>query len=706
VELFSILCDTCASKLRVTKPNAVGQVLACPKCANMIRIVPPPGWEPSVETVNQLSSEQLDKIRASISSAGFEDIDDLLQSTPLPTKKPQPVRQTAADAGNKKSNTQKKPLAAPSPAKPANRSNPSTPVLPTNEWTSQQSQQRRKWLLIFSATLGTIIIVCGLVGAYFANASRKTTEKLATSDPAPSVVDEPETARDGSPTTEDDLPETTDPEVSTTDNPESTPDVGDVDSATPVVTDPPSKVVSEDVPAPPESIETTAGDNTKPPNDLAKPPSNPLASLPTEPEKVEKTDDIIARDVLGNPTGDDSNLGSLSELLDQANTSITEISDLASEIQDQETIGISKYFIDLPEQTEFLVDKKLALPCGGLIAEKTPLIVVLRSITAITGVPFAFDIENLSAANFDFSLSTNINMQQSEDDRIDFAMAVDEAISQHKLTRSQTPDTGVVVLTAIDINEQTTADYQLPEFAANPVLGANMVVLVRKLIAPDTWTRKNSPGTIELMGDKVSVNQTPDVHLQLRQFFGKLRTIEAGEPVLSHWEAAQSALAKSANLKRSLPLTLEELLSNIQLNTDVVVLIDWPELAKEGWNPMTIVPGNIIEESVYQTLKEIARSMKLTLRAVDNATIELTTFRAVANRPEIELFFYGDIIEGALKQEQVFEIVTQALGRQLRSNPNVRMEFFPQINCIVSVAPQTLQRQLELVLNKLRKIGR
>jgi len=76
------------------------------------------------------------------------------------------------------------------------------------------------------------------------------------------------------------------------------------------------------------------------------------------------------------------------------------------------------------------------------------------------------------------------------------------------------------------------------------------------------------------------------------------------------------------------------------------------------------------------------------------------------NRPDLEVFYYGDIIKGALKQDQVLKIVNQALEQQFRANPNVRTEFFPQLNCIVAVAPQALQRQIELILNTLRKVGK
>ena len=44
--LFTIACETCASRLNVKQEAAIGQVLACPKCGSMVLVQPPEGWQP------------------------------------------------------------------------------------------------------------------------------------------------------------------------------------------------------------------------------------------------------------------------------------------------------------------------------------------------------------------------------------------------------------------------------------------------------------------------------------------------------------------------------------------------------------------------------------------------------------------------------------------------------------------------------------
>ncbi len=41
---FHVQCQTCQAFLRVTKPEAIGLILGCPKCNGMVEVQPPPDW--------------------------------------------------------------------------------------------------------------------------------------------------------------------------------------------------------------------------------------------------------------------------------------------------------------------------------------------------------------------------------------------------------------------------------------------------------------------------------------------------------------------------------------------------------------------------------------------------------------------------------------------------------------------------------------
>lgn len=72
--MFSITCRTCAAKLKVKNSATIGQRLACPKCGEMVEVLPPPGWTapPESEVADSASADQ------SFAAGDFEDIDQLI----------------------------------------------------------------------------------------------------------------------------------------------------------------------------------------------------------------------------------------------------------------------------------------------------------------------------------------------------------------------------------------------------------------------------------------------------------------------------------------------------------------------------------------------------------------------------------------------------------------------------------------------------
>ena len=44
MEPFRVTCETCRSRVKVRSADAIGQILACPKCGSMVQIAPPDDW--------------------------------------------------------------------------------------------------------------------------------------------------------------------------------------------------------------------------------------------------------------------------------------------------------------------------------------------------------------------------------------------------------------------------------------------------------------------------------------------------------------------------------------------------------------------------------------------------------------------------------------------------------------------------------------
>src|SRR5262249_3440373 len=72
LEPFRVTCETCRSRLKVRSPEAIGQILACPKCGSMVLITPPDGWaaDSSIPTaaVSNIAAESLLSVSSTVST--------------------------------------------------------------------------------------------------------------------------------------------------------------------------------------------------------------------------------------------------------------------------------------------------------------------------------------------------------------------------------------------------------------------------------------------------------------------------------------------------------------------------------------------------------------------------------------------------------------------------------------------------------------
>jgi DNA-directed RNA polymerase subunit RPC12/RpoP len=95
MDLFSVTCTTCKSRLKVREERAVGQILACPKCGGMVMVKPPAGWQPGAPAIEppptltgMTAPVDLRSGQETLSESHFDDVDDLLSDAPPKVKPP------------------------------------------------------------------------------------------------------------------------------------------------------------------------------------------------------------------------------------------------------------------------------------------------------------------------------------------------------------------------------------------------------------------------------------------------------------------------------------------------------------------------------------------------------------------------------------------------------------------------------------------
>ena len=408
-----------------------------------------------------------------------------------------------------------------------------------------------------------------------------------------------------------------------------------------------------------------------------------------------------------------SEMGELAELLEQSGTSILKMQDLAEASREQQLIGISKYFIEQPGWEPVDVEKQLSLSCGGIRYRDSRLIPVLRDITALTGVPFTLDTDSILAKHPTGSgeiLNPTVSLDMKD---LDFAGVVDAIIEPLGFSTTTTENQGLLIHATMP-SGFVEQNHQLPKFAqTSDEAGEQFVAGLKGLFAPQSWIEEQEPATIELKGPEIVVKNTVLVQHEIANFIDKLQAAEdlqqdpddgdAVKALTTKWNAVSELLRQPTGLEKSTDGLLTEFLNKIFAKSGITVLVDWEHVIPLGWSPTTKVPGIINEENVGQALQHLARSMNLTIRAVDPVTLELTTFEQAAQAVDLEVFYLGKVLAGPLNEQQMLRLITETLGSQLQS-PLVRWHYEPNCQCLILLAPQSLQRQTDSVIKQLERL--
>ena len=706
--------------------SAIGQLLACPKCGTMIEVKPPAGWQPPTEEIQS----PVEQTAAKEISSSFDDIDNILKSkttgpaNPTTSKsdgtKP---RDSVAPPGNLRTKQDRSlpskgvvrnPVPKSKLAAAAQKNMAADqPILPTDQWTSENAKKRRRLTAAIATCAGVILLTAAIITAIINLDQPPEIAKVEPSAPTDHDSSPVEPADPDNQDLDTQPVEGTNP--ADPPKPETAPDSTE---PAPPQTDPPVHTAAAPPDIVPDSTQKVP-DPTNDPFDLSKPsgstpaentnldtatspivPSSPLDNSP-----VEKPAPSSPLSDLSTPQ---SEIGDLSTLLELSGTSILKIQDIAEANRDQQLIGVPKYFIEQPDHEKLDFERQLSLPCDGMRYSATRLVTVLRELNAITGIPFTLDTDSIQATGV--ALNPTVDVEAKD---VDFATAIDDILKPLGLAKSVFDQRGIVIH-APDPGSMIGKEHALPTFpGGNEEAAKQFVAAIQALFAPDSWVRENDPATITLKENGIVVNNTVLVHQQIAEFIAKINAAirltanlndeQAREILVPRWNRVQSRLEQPTGFQRTPDLLLVKLFELVGNSSGVTVLIDWDSLIPLGWTPTTLVPGNIQEDSIESALKQIARSMDLTIRSIDETTVELTTFEKAARQVDLEMYHFGKILAGPLKEQQALRLITETLGTQLQS-PRVRYVYEPQCQCLIISAPQSIQKQVASVIAQLEKL--
>lgn len=695
----------------------INQVLACPKCGNMVRVVPPADWKlddetiPAVPVVKVNHPQAESAAPASSDFSNFDDIDEVIANESAPAKPKQtaakkkpaaPVIPAPPKKARKSAKPDGKPPAAVTSPNPATSD---TPVLPDQNWTSSETKQRQKLILAVVAGVGILLLTIGGITAIIVNSGKGNTAQKTLPDNTTDVEDDQsdiESKNDSSdvnttnpeqddtkPTPNDDGDETDQEPKTNDENPTSNGSKIDDNQETPLIDDNPPET------NPPTETDTPLVEK---PENQDEDWNDPLANL----DGNNKINDPSLASSIDSATKISTRVGELNDLLATSGMSLNSIRDVADSEQ-AINLGKSKYFIEPPVDPQVRLSMTLDNELSRILYDNIQMDQFLVDFGNLTGVPLSLHVESLLAAGID--LDSKINMMETS---LSVSSAIDKAVEPLGLRKEVFLDAFQIVLVADGWDQVVEKRFQPHQLADNTPEGhANLVRNLRGMFAEQAWTDQTS---IKYQDKELVVKQVPQVLFQIERLLNKLKAAQkintdpanavAITTLKTEWRRSEEARKKKLNFKPGVDVRLSRFIRNIEQQAQVKILIDWNSLSQLGWWPATMVPGEFNESNLQDALRQLTRSMGCTYRAIDETTFEILSVNEANSRPELQVYPVKAIVAGVLTPEFLLDTLRQTF---LRDAQLVKVNYDPDSQSIVVVAPQSIQIQFEAVVDRIRE---
>ncbi len=189
--------------------------------------------------------------------------------------------------------------------------------------------------------------------------------------------------------------------------------------------------------------------------------------------------------------------------------------------------------------------------------------------------------------------------------------------------------------------------------------------LLRRLIAPGTWAPEGSPGQMLVEADAVVVVHTPAAHRELQHLLNRWelyrrRPVETRGPT-TRWQQALLALRQQVRLNYRVPVPLRHVLSALQQQTGVLILLDGRRLRAQGLSPEEPVTIQAQGVSLWDALNQVVEPLKLTVVVEDAQTIKITTAEAAAEQIRVEIYPLGRWWPESQQHQQIRQLLPQQI---------------------------------------------
>ncbi len=338
-----------------------------------------------------------------------------------------------------------------------------------------------------------------------------------------------------------------------------------------------------------------------------------------------------------------------------------------------------------------------------------PLGAGVEQLSAVLGSPATFDMDAMEQLGVSLDDRVSVDLRQTS------VGGILEAILARRGLIYVVAD-GMVRVTSPESRrtQPHPVRYTVSDLTGTEKAGLqDLARRLQKLVAPESWQEAGGQGTIEIADGAWRVVQTDPVHYWILAFCEKLRSAR-GRPLRSHYPAAMFSLSTRldrAGAKLRKPVTLNfhesaplgEIVGQLAEQTGAKIVVDWLALAADGKPPSLEATLTADHRPLAEALDNLLRPQGLTYRAVDAATLEVTTVKAMAARLELEIYPLAGLLSPGVTAAAVQQRIKAEAAASTWSDaggPGV-IDFDVPSQCLLVLQSPAVQAQVEALLARI-----
>lgn len=362
--------------------------------------------------------------------------------------------------------------------------------------------------------------------------------------------------------------------------------------------------------------------------------------------------------------------------------------------------------ISRPRPREIDVQARLADPIAQLEFPSIPLADFVQLLSDLSTVPMTLDADALRVRRIDPWTPVNVKVQDStvrgalvaavQPLKLGLVIHDGAVVISHPVGAEVTRRIVAHDLSDLDRGDETEREW--------------LTQTIAELIAPDQWTEAGGPNVMRWENGKLTMEADEAVHFDALMLGDKLRTARKLTPRGKYAPTvvapdgvanrAAKSLATKVTLNFNRPTRINEIASRFGKSAGVRLLIDWHELSNAGWTTETTATLSVENLSLGEALDKLLTPRELAYRVIDDATLQITTAAAAAQRQDLELHSVANILKMDGDPQALLERLYDKLGsRRFRAFGGTSvLRYDATSRCVVALLPWRHQVELARAL--------